>query len=154
MTKDTEQKTQDLLLAMNDKDIKNEAMEIKNSNPLQVLGEDLIDFFTTRLQHINKIEESIEIATEELNDRVMNDKKITFSELRIYLNNLLEQASLANESIISLLRPVQNTQNPLLTNILNKDQKSDGDLNLSSDQMKSFDRLFRVLKKFEDEEKK
>jgi hypothetical protein len=151
MTDETEIKTFDIIDKLDNKKIKGQVDQIKMINPINELGNNLLEFFVLRLKEINKIEETIEVATEEAKRRIKEDKNVTFPQITNFITNLQQQQALASESVFSLLRPVQNTINPITNLFTRKEDENSGELinNLSSEQMKGIDKLMRLLETYE-----
>ena len=119
-----------------------------SDNPLDTMNKKMAEFFTARIDSVASTENLTSKVKEALEIQV---PILTFDQLLKLFNALKQSTSIASESILKLLQPVNGTPNKLIDNLVNQNSEN-GDKgkkffdDLSKDEMQTVNEMFNVLK--------
>jgi len=137
----------DLLDTFSDPEVQEDVEKVKHSDPMDMLRNDILTFFQTHMERIRKQETLRNSVQEKLHNMIESDE-LSFDQLMRVFSMVSKEENTAAESIISLFRPVPGAGS-LLANSLGQDKKDDEIdnvyKNLTSEQIRSIDHLYRAI---------
>lgn len=144
---DIENTATQLLEGLNSESTQEEVRAVTNADPLDMLRSDILSFFRTHMERIRK-QEDLRTGIQNQLQEMIDNGDLTFEQLMKLFSMVSNQENNAADSIISLFKPVPGVGS-LLANSIGQDKKDD-DVenmyeNLSPEQMRSIDKLYRKL---------
>ena len=149
MEENTRNTANELITAMEDRQIQEEVVSSIVTDPTTELRQEVLKFFTDRFNRIRKVERFKERVQETLEGMVDRDE-LNFDQLVTLYNMASKQAGGAAQGVLDIFRPVPNAPSILAPEISEK--KHEDDYEKAFDAMKPEDLqalnvLFRAIEK-------
>lgn len=135
--------------------LRTEVQKVIDSDPFIQLRQDLLEFFRSRINEIQKHDGFIKEIEDSLREE-LDSGNLSFEEkMRLY-KTITAQSLSSQDGILSLFRPTPGAPSILAQNLSEKEEKADRyeELfdKLSSKDLQKIDKLTKFLGQFEDEE--
>jgi|SRR5208282_679276 len=113
MNNETRGEVLSVIDGLNDKETKEDVRNIQRLNPVDILRISVFDFFKSRLHTIEKDEELKKAVENKLLEKIANNE-LNVAQLISLARGLRNDTTMAVDSLLSILKPVPNTTNPLM----------------------------------------
>jgi hypothetical protein len=123
--------------------------DLRIINPVQSLRLSIFEFFKNRLKYIEK-DNVLRAATEAALLKKINNDELSINQLINLMNDTKQQATLATDSVFSILKPVPNSQSILDSSIDRKEREEDSPMGeLSKDESEALQNLSILLRQID-----